>query len=89
MNKHDPNAFIYHFTKNNKLHYKYLSFQDFCVHFLLILFVTSELTQLFLPAEIFFFPSDIILIVVQVGDYKRMIEVQENRVLGTYKGQMS
>jgi hypothetical protein len=55
INKHDPNTFIYRFTNSNKLQYTYLSFQDFCVHFLLILFVTSDLTQLFLPAEIYFF----------------------------------
>lgn len=90
INKHDLNTLVYHFTKSNKFQYTYLSFQDFCVHFLLILFVTSDLTQLFLPAEIFFFlPSAIILIIVQVDDYKRMIEVQENMVLATYKGQMS
>jgi hypothetical protein len=54
INKHDPNTFIYHFIKSNKLQYTYLSFQDFCFRFLLILFVTSDLTHLFLPAEIFF-----------------------------------
>jgi hypothetical protein len=72
INKHDPNTFIYHFTKSNKLEYINLSFQDFCIHFLLILFVTFDLTQLFLPAEFFFVTSAIILIVVQLREYKRL-----------------